>query len=738
MNSRFYIKIIFVNCERDFNAMLMNFANSDVYGSVSYVVSGSICSRRLGSNTKVILCPPFHFQHNFVQLDIDWVVRSVANFETICFFTDNTTDMAAFQSLIQLKDTFRMINSRRTMFLIFHFPTTTVENNKQFVQEIFQNITKAELRQYNFITYTSPSNTKLLLLEAHRRKLLNFPTQWILHITDKVDNITEAIKGIIQNNITCLALIYPQNDANNDEYIRHVKSLHNCLADHFTSVIEMASKVVYTSQYQFTISEEIQNVTRALDKLNCDFKYQWNAQTFAVGLNGKPIHTDTLWQLGTGFAESSTRHVFSCQSDGFERLLVRLFTFHSPPWQIVPDQCTDSLEDYQGVSINLLKEIHRRLRFKYTISCLNSTEKHITNNDSAIWDLSVEKLRTEEVDLLAYPIIVIHKRQQQVHLTSPFHQEAYTILSGKPKELSKMYIFFGPFKFEVWLLIPVVIVVLSTSLYFIQVVTEKKDISRQENNPYPRKWMDCFYYFYGTLSQQGMAFFSPCVSSRTLVGFWLLSIIIITAIYSGNLVAFLTIPRFTPQIKNLEDLIKAEGSISWGIPQTSSIFLTFSKSTADNKFRHILDHAIIHPDINSDVLEKVINGSHVIIDSKTSLMLLLKNLHNSSGRQSFVLGDDILFDKVSFAMRHTYPLHSKVDEIIDVVVATGLLRKWKSEIFPRIDYRPLKTLATNAEELSISLSYFQSSLYILGLGCISSIVFLLMEGLYTITKNYLK
>lgn len=73
----------------------------------------------------------------------------------------------------------------------------------------------------------------------------------------------------------------------------------------------------------------------------------------------------------------------------------------------------------------------------------------------------------------------------------------------------------------------------------------------------------------------GMNLLPQTMSSRTLVGCWLLSIIILTAIYGGNLVAFLTIPRLSAQIKSLEDLRKAEGSVTWGIPSGSTIFLTF-------------------------------------------------------------------------------------------------------------------------------------------------------------------
>lgn len=61
------------------------------------------------------------------------------------------------------------------------------------------------------------------------------------------------------------------------------------------------------------------------------------------------------------------------------------------------------------------------------------------------------------------------------------------------------------------------------------------------------------------------------------------------------------------------------------------------------------------------------------------------------------------------------------------VMLAGLVRKWKSEIFPKIDYALDKKRGQDDDEFSISLTYFQSSLYTLGLGCVISAVCFFIE-----------
>ena len=60
-------------------------------------------------------------------------------------------------------------------------------------------------------------------------------------------------------------------------------------------------------------------------------------------------------------------------------------------------------------------------------------------------------------------------------------------------------------------------------------------------------------------------------SGRILVGAWWLVVLVIVTSYGGNLVAFLTFPRYQDAITNVEQLIAHKGTVSWGIPKDSPV-----------------------------------------------------------------------------------------------------------------------------------------------------------------------
>ncbi|ELU06509.1 hypothetical protein CAPTEDRAFT_107202, partial [Capitella teleta] len=66
------------------------------------------------------------------------------------------------------------------------------------------------------------------------------------------------------------------------------------------------------------------------------------------------------------------------------------------------------------------------------------------------------------------------------------------------------------------------------------------------------------WFVYGAMLQQGSDWLADTQAARCLVGFWWFFCLVVTAIYTGNLIAVLAVPKSSLPIETLEDLANQE------------------------------------------------------------------------------------------------------------------------------------------------------------------------------------
>ena len=76
-------------------------------------------------------------------------------------------------------------------------------------------------------------------------------------------------------------------------------------------------------------------------------------------------------------------------------------------------------------------------------------------------------------------------------------------------------------------------------------------------------------------------------SVRTVIGFWWVYCVIIGATYSGNLIAFLAVDKYSPPFETLEDIV-AQNEYSFGTLGESVWEIIFQVRSYQKISRHVL------------------------------------------------------------------------------------------------------------------------------------------------------
>lgn len=152
-------------------------------------------------------------------------------------------------------------------------------------------------------------------------------------------------------------------------------------------------------------------------------------------------------------------------------------------------------------------------------------------------------------------------------------------------------------------------------------------------------------------------------SGRVVVGIWWVVVIVLVTTYCGNLVAFLTFPRFEAGNNYLADIFRHKEVITFGLrngsffakqakvkkkKKTIHLFykimhiflclnLNFQYSTR-NDIRHYVERATLYSNTNEEDIQSVLHGKRTNIDWKINLQLRIQKDFDKYKICNFILG----------------------------------------------------------------------------------------------------
>ncbi|XP_021926549.1 ionotropic receptor 93a [Zootermopsis nevadensis] len=448
------------------------------------------------------------------------------------------------------------------------------------------------------------------------------------------------------------------------------------------------------------------------------------------------------WSPRDGLSMSS--HLFPHLRKGFVGRDLTIISFHNPPWQIIKHNDTSQITEYKGLIFKIIDQLAENLNFRYTVIFPANNIPGWTNDSSLmkdsednrtraflVTDRIIEILRRKKVFLAAGAFVVTPNRKTLVNFTMPVSIQTATLLTARPREVSRALIFMHPFTYGTWACIATLIVMVTPVLnYFHRHSPYYEYYSKDNVKGGLSSHYNCLWYLYGALMQQGGMHLPEADSGRIIVGAWWLVVLVIVTSYGGNLVAFLTFPKYEVAVTNLEELLTRRGTVSWGILKDTATEQHL-KEMDYPKYKSLFEGATIHEEQDDDLVSRVRSGSHVFIEWKLNLLKIMKKEFLSKNSCDFALGDEeFLEEQVAMMMQFGSPYLGLVNRELRRMHQAGLIYKWYLEYLPRKDRCWTTNRLLQATTHTVNLDDMQGSFFVLGLGCAFAMVLICMEQCY--------
>ncbi|CAC5371233.1 GRIK3 [Mytilus coruscus] len=353
---------------------------------------------------------------------------------------------------------------------------------------------------------------------------------------------------------------------------------------------------------------------------------------------------------------------------------------------------------WKGLCIDLLKELSRDLNFTYQI--VTSPDGEWGRFVNMSWTGMIGQLERREVDLTVTPLSIQEERERVMDFTLGFFVDALLIIMKKPDpNKTKWLRLIKPLRWEVMVLTGFLIPIISAMLF----LTEKF-------NPYYKYDLkigalpDYFWYCFGCVFMQ--------------------------ATYSGNLIAYLTVPIEKLPFDSPATMIE-QTEYEWGTTGGTYWQMFFEHSTnptnqavwkgivASNKTdKRVLSYS------ENDHMQKVKEDHYAYIAEKSYLEVVV-----SEDCELAMTTEEILTVQYGVGLSNNSPYTKIFSDSILHILESGLIQIWKQKHWPKRNFCAGSLLTEAKPIMWIDI---QIAFYFLGGGTLLGFLVLFVE--YIIRK----
>ncbi|XP_065341897.1 ionotropic receptor 93a-like [Cloeon dipterum] len=679
-----------------------------------------------------------------------------------------------FKAISEAQPKVRFVSPQMQMLDLGYF--SSYDMVRQTIAE-FPNLSSIE----HFLVITGRENIFIVMKIAKSLRLVNPSTQWLYVLPEtqyySLTNDSRIISLLHEGDNVAFLINATRHSSETNScseggilcYSRELlRALVASLASYATTE-QIALKRVAKDEWEeekLSVSERreilLKHITAGIAKNlgeTCDGCMAWKMRSAITwGLKGPTgpsgdeeasMIESGIWQPGTGVELYDP--LFTHIKHGFRGKQLTIVSCHAPPWHEIQFDDQGQVVKYSGFIFDIVNELSSRLNFTFSYKVVfpantvkgfvaegrePTLDDAVADERSPIWDNMIDLVQQNHVFMAATAMSMSAGRESRVRFTLAVASQPHTFLVAKPRQMSRTLLFLSPFTGKTWLAIFGSTLLVGPALYFIHKASPATELGRglRPKNVGPKKGglnriMNCIWYMYGALMQQGAVQLPTADSGRLVFGIWWIFVMVIVTSYCGNLVAFLTFPRMNPAVTTLGGLLKLRGTMTWGLMRGSELEKLLEDSSVP-EFNYLLNKAERHAVVDDALLERVAYDRHVLLERRSRLLILQSLQLKKAGYCSFALAtDDFLPEQIGLAMPIQSPYTNLVNKEIRRMQQAGLIDSWFRHAMPRRDrcWVTPQSLATEVNSHSVNLDDMQGSFIVLGIGLVAAFLAAILE-----------
>ncbi|XP_069960126.1 ionotropic receptor 21a-like [Cherax quadricarinatus] len=464
----------------------------------------------------------------------------------------------------------------------------------------------------------------------------------------------------------------------------------------------------------------------------CVYPDRWRVYSYApyTQQGAQLVKVASLWPAGSIHLLPG-HTLFQSKFSNFHRAKVNVTALpYKPYWdEVVVEADSGSssggTKKYSGSDRLMLEAIAQTLNFTIHVLPVQSWQEVVT-------------LVEERVSFVASVVhLILQNRIERYSFTSTYeHSINLGFAMAKPSLRPQWQSLYYPLADGVWATILFLLLIMPPVFYL---------VSHRSSGGGEMRVGNTVLVVVGALFGQPMQRGLPTSTTwRGLLAAWLVFTFIVTTAYRGNLIAFLSLPKYPPRPETLQHLVTVVNRIT--MPSYGSEFLNFLRESESPTFRAWGELMTVGVSV-TEGLHQALRKRQAHVDGRRYLELVIaESFTDADGETALYVGrEGVLPGFNAWPIPHDAPYKDAFDRVINVVIESGLYNKWMADILAQTrreaqQKRKLEQASQTKVEAaagsskgvnqSLTLVHLQGPLLLLLLGLLAaSLAFIVEVGL---------